>query len=302
MATIVATLNAASPGTQADNVTTDANLTYKVYNDTDSYVAAESFGSHVSDADVTVSAGVVTITNVVEPSGVGNYKIRSIDEAGNEAILSDAFASFLLQDDFTGSTIDTSKWLVTNPDPADIEISQNGTLKLGGLNNLADVTAFSNKVDSVSTFDASGILVLKFDIPVNNATGDGTQFFAIGLSVNGEFDEGFFITRASLGGANAAMRIREGSADTLSETSSGQLLQNSFKIIKAANGDVSYYYWNGSWVQVGVTTSTGITSGNLKAVVTHVNSTTTAPVDELCDREIDNLYVTDADFATLNPA
>lgn len=89
MGTIVATLNAASPGVQADLITTDENLTFKVYNDVDSYTVPEIFGSHVTDSDVVVSAGgVVTISNVVEPPGVTAYKISSVDEAGNESIKS----------------------------------------------------------------------------------------------------------------------------------------------------------------------------------------------------------------------
>lgn len=87
MSTIIADLNG------GDAITADNDLTYKVYNDTDSYAVGEVFGSHVSDSNVSVSAGSVTIINVTEPSGVSAYKISSIDQAGNESILSAAFST-----------------------------------------------------------------------------------------------------------------------------------------------------------------------------------------------------------------
>ena len=62
-----------------------------------------------------------------------DYEVRSYNNLGGDVLGVDynmvtgnivISGSALLQDDFTGATINTSKWLVTNPDPTDIEISQ----------------------------------------------------------------------------------------------------------------------------------------------------------------------------------
>lgn len=143
MATIIATLNAASPGTPADLVTADIDLTYKVYNDLDSYAVAEAFGSHNSDANVSVSGGVVTILNVVD-SGISAFKISSIDEAGNESILSPAVST-----DFK----------------AVLNISQGQFISATGL------TALS-----------TGIIKYEFNMPTIPVT-DGTKIITIGTLV-----------------------------------------------------------------------------------------------------------------------
>lgn len=91
MATINSILNKANPGQPADDNTPDVSLTYKVYNDTDNYTNPQVYGSSISDANVIVSSGSVNIQNVVEPSGVGAYKISSVDAEGKEGPLSLAY-------------------------------------------------------------------------------------------------------------------------------------------------------------------------------------------------------------------
>ena len=87
MATITANLNG------GDTITPDADLTFKVYGLIDNYTTAiATVGSANTDANVSVNAGVVTIENV-DLSLETFIKVTSIDEAGNESELSDAFSS-----------------------------------------------------------------------------------------------------------------------------------------------------------------------------------------------------------------
>lgn len=73
-----------------DAVTANENLTFKLYGSADSYITPiATFGSHLTDANVTVSGDTVVITNI----DVGSetlFKISSLDEAGNESALSTA--------------------------------------------------------------------------------------------------------------------------------------------------------------------------------------------------------------------
>jgi len=81
---IIANLNG------GDLVTPDNKLTYRIYGSADNYASPiATLGSALNDAKVSVTAGIVTIENV----DIGTedvFKIYSVDEAGNEAILSDS--------------------------------------------------------------------------------------------------------------------------------------------------------------------------------------------------------------------
>jgi len=81
---IIANLNG------GDLVTLDNELTYKIYGSADNYASPiATLGSAINDSKVSVANGIVTIDNV----NVGTedvFKISSVDEAGNEAELSDA--------------------------------------------------------------------------------------------------------------------------------------------------------------------------------------------------------------------
>lgn len=76
-----------------DAITADNDLIYKIYGSTDGYVTAiHSSGSHNTDANVTVTAGVVVVSNV-DVGAETLFKISSIDEAANESILSPEFST-----------------------------------------------------------------------------------------------------------------------------------------------------------------------------------------------------------------
>lgn len=76
-----------------DAVTADNDLTYRIYGSTDSYTTPiATKGSHNSDSDVTVTGDVVVLNNVNVGSET-SFKISSVDENGNESVLSDAFTA-----------------------------------------------------------------------------------------------------------------------------------------------------------------------------------------------------------------
>jgi len=81
---IIANLNG------GDLVTPDNELTYKIYGSADNYASPiATLGSAINDAKVSVTSGVVTIDNV-DVGTEDEFKISSVDEAGNEAELSNS--------------------------------------------------------------------------------------------------------------------------------------------------------------------------------------------------------------------
>ena len=82
MATFTLVANIAT----GDETTIGINLTYKIYN---SGVLFLTVGSHTSDSNVTLVGKTVTIRNVVrEDSTSYSFTISQVDEAGNEALIS----------------------------------------------------------------------------------------------------------------------------------------------------------------------------------------------------------------------
>ena len=76
-----------------DLVTPDNELTYKIYGNNDSFASPiATLGSAIDDSKVSVANGIVTIDNV-DVGTENEFKISSVDEAGNESVLSDAFSS-----------------------------------------------------------------------------------------------------------------------------------------------------------------------------------------------------------------
>ena len=74
-----------------DAVTAKNDLIFRIYGATDGYTTPiHTSGSHTSDADVTVTVDSVVIENVDVGSEI-TFKIASVDEAGNEAPLSNLY-------------------------------------------------------------------------------------------------------------------------------------------------------------------------------------------------------------------
>lgn len=297
MATIVATLNAASPGTQADNVTTDVNLTYKVYNDTDSYATAEAFGSHVTDADVTVAAGVVTITNVVEPVGVTDYKISSVDEAGNEAVLSNSLGGsiILYEETFNGTTIDASKWDIIDTSANGLA-SQNDRAQLitdgGGNVPYAELQWDTKTGAEINLTDVS---VVAFDFQITNVV-LGSWWAKVITTEGAQYT----FRRLSGGAANEmTMIIQEPVQGLLNQDVIIPNITSELVSVKFHNNgtETQSYYWDGaSWVALGNPFTSTMTGGNYA-----FSLQLQADASEAKSIYSDNVYLAKENYSTRYP-
>ena len=72
-----------------DETTAAVDLTFKIY---DNGVLYSTVGSHVSDANVTLTGTTVEIRNVSRtPNTAYKFSITQVDEAGNEALISNVY-------------------------------------------------------------------------------------------------------------------------------------------------------------------------------------------------------------------
>lgn len=236
-----------------------------------------------------------------------HYRIKAIGDGSSEDYLDSDYSyisvvtnlsSILLEDDFTGTTINLTKHLVSNPNPSGIVISQNDELILEttGLENI-NINPVGNRVRS-RTSKGSLRQAIAFDVnlDINLAVSPFQMYGQImnptatqwaSLAFNGEF--------ARL----IILNINEQSSGTLYDFLSGVTINNKrWKIFKDIDS-ISFYYWdtgNSQWVQVGATVNT-IFDKSL-----HHNFTVNASDMGQSTLRIDNLYVSDDNYNTLYPA
>lgn len=151
-----------------DALTPDNDLYYRIYGSVDNYTTPISTtGSHVTDANVVIANGIVTIAGI-EVGSSTSYKIVSVNQQGFEAPLSDIFSINLFQDDFSE---DLSLWDVTNPDSGNISIGLvSEQLKLANIGTGSASTNFENNALSNIGKDVSvGISIFAFDMEFDNS-------------------------------------------------------------------------------------------------------------------------------------
>lgn len=274
--------------TSASVVTNDTLASYNVYSDQDGLLdnmtPAEAAAGHV----VSLSDGV-SHSVTVKPVGTSNGEFSAVTSNAVTVDLSGG-STITFEDDFTGTVIDTAKWTVTNT-TAQCTITQNGNL-IFDQDGAESPALYDCKIVSDTGFALTGIVALKFDI--NNTTvaaAEANKIFGLG---NGTHNDSVVIQRVTNDASQTQLIIKEGGANTYVSTVTANYT-GTWKILIAANGDTSFWRWNGaSWTQAGVTTATSLTTGTYYVQGTvggNANSTFT----------VDNVKVADADFATENP-
>lgn len=196
--------------------------------------------------------------------------------------------AILLEEDFVGTTINASKFTVTNTNPAEVSISQNNEL----IFDCSQLSALGpdNKVESVQSFDGGA---MSFRITsANNLTPASSAI-------------GFFIdtgNRAIISPNTATGEVRlfvtAGGSSIYSLTTTGIFVNNKrFKIWISPTNDIEFYHWTTSWVQIGATQNADI--GANKRFVTYAGGNPANPSGARL--KIDDLYVDSTNFTTETP-
>ena len=230
--------------------------------------------STTSPVNIVMNAGKSVIAYFKSLNPFIDYDEEFIPDTGN----------YIMRDLFEGTEIDLSKWAITNPDPTKITFTQNNTLKV--FNTGVGSTSFLTNIIKSIGYMTSG--VIKFSINISISGGSST----FGLYVDSSNRITFSVDQST--GTIIVYEIQGGAVKqqtTLISNSS----TNQFKIVISASNLVTIWQWLGSWVQIG--TDQTYNMGTNKVFYATINATATYQNYI----SIDDLFITNADFNTLNP-
>jgi hypothetical protein len=302
----IITLNRAGYG--ANDGTTPINSSdFKISNFVASGATAlsissvEKFGGGALTGGETVIKVNLNITGT--PDGSETFEIQPTDgssiydDEGSPMAASQTTGTLklydvLFGDIFSGTTIDlTTNWNITSPDNI---FAQSEKLSI----NLNTITA-QNDIESKLTYAASGVKVLKFHCKVDNTIG-GSAF--VGLLSDDQSTDAIRLFAVSSshtvnGRISLNIRLNNTGYNQTDLTINGDILAGvDFKIVVDYSvPNIKFYeYFEGAWVQIG-TTNTNTPA--FEAV--RVSMLTTAASTN--GMEVDDLFLTDYDYSTLNP-
>lgn len=252
------------------------------------------------DTEPTVwTAGVVAVTGATQAIQTGltngllyDFRITARGSGGfsdsppsaEVSATPDVTSIIVMDDDFTGTTIDTGKWAITNPDSI---ISQNDSLLF-----TYSGTAPANRSNYLASLFATGTT---FAVQcTGSGVISGTQRNRFWLNVwDGTSDNEIQLANRADSSDHVRLIIRQGGVsqyDFLTTISQN----NTFKIVRQGD-DVSFYYWNAAWVQIGSTqTVTGLPTSMTPTIMASSGTAVGS-----CN--VDDYYQTNANYNTAVP-
>ena len=267
-------------------VTNDTLDSYNNYSDVDGLLGSMTPAEAAAGKTVTLNDGNVHQVTT-KPVGTANGEFSAVI---SNAVEVDLGSAYLLEDDFTGTTIDTNKWNVTNPSSS-IFITQNNELDVYA-DHTESVSSYTDYIYSNLSFNMATTKCLSFDLKVDN---QNELYWGFGFVINN--DNRIQIQRSTTNG-DIYVQARESAVNIIPAT--GYTLDVStyqrFKLLATAT-DTSIYHWTGaSWNQIA--TSPHSWSTNLTVGATTANQASGSAPTRM---NIDNLFVTDYDYATQTP-
>ncbi len=234
-----------------------------------------------------VSADVITVasngSNITASDGT-----TLVDFPQSTGVVTNAIvATNYLDMPFNGTSIDTSKITISNPNTSTIHFSQNNRLDIV-LDSASSAGYANNRMETVDTYTNDTVISAVLNLS-NNA-----QAYALNFQLNKDINNRIYISPASNGSLTATVGVVQGGV-TLLNTSTGVTINNRWKI-KIISNVVQFYYHNGTaWTKVGSDVTINFAATGFKghfAVDTGAASKTAY---------IDDLYVRSTDWSTLIP-
>lgn len=202
----------------------------------------------------------------------------------------------VMQDDFTGTTIDTSKWTVTNPNSSSLLIEQNEDLRLKIVSNVGTIGAYVDYIESDYTITDGA---LQATIQENYTDNSPNGAFVFGLWIDSS--NSAVILRYNTGNVfNMRLYITVGGVNQYDSGDTGVSLNNTVKITIDASNNIKYWYLSGvdTWTQLGTTQTYDI--GTNKSVI--ITGGKVDGQDTNGDYiSIDDVYLTNEDYDTSTP-
>ena len=237
------------------------------------------------------------ITLYITATGAINDTITVTHDNGDITIDANAItilpAEFiLLSEDFTGTTVNPAKGVITNPNAANLLISQNNKLLFKRITD-PTIGSVSNFWETVSSYPKGAVSVL-----MNREIGYTRSAYVFAW----RFNQGLDYISIQGTGLNNEVRLIIRAADV---TEYNEVISmdtdKRFKITYAANNDIKFWYWSApNWVQIGVTKNFDLTTVNETGVIRLGSNSNVA--DNVNDElSFDELRVTNADYVTEFP-
>lgn len=194
---------------------------------------------------------------------------------------------------FTGTSVDTGKGTITNPDSANLTIAQNGNLRAVRTTDNAVAGSTTNYWRSVNTYTRGVVSCV-----MNKFTGftNSIAYYQYRVDANNHIS----ILKLNAQ-SNAYLRITAGGSDVYTFQSAISIT-NRFRIEYNSSNEIRFKYWTGtSWEDVDATNPVHINNiGAAGNVQFGANSSASDATNDLF--YIDELYVTTQPYTTVTPA
>lgn len=231
-----------------------------------------------------------TVTVSYDPATGSTLSLSGgeLETVTNQAVTNNSIV--LLQEDFTGTTIDTTKGTRTNPQSSDFLISQNDRLLFTRVTDTA-VSTETNYWESVSSFTRGA-----FTVNVDKEIGYTNSIWTFRYFV----DSSNFITMQGSSSPVGTIRVavQSGGGALEYDLHTGISSDNLIKMVYNSSNEISFWYWNvDQWTQMGVTQTVNIgASGKIR-----INGTSNVS-DVAGDRlAFDQLRVTNTNYSSRLP-
>lgn len=295
-----ATMNGAETGTQTLDLVFDEAVTI-----TTAGWSVSASGGAVTVSSVSSGSGTVapklslsrviqsneTLTVSYDPSTGSTVSLATSTELETVSALSVTNHAYEINLEvlFTGTSVETGKGTITNPDTGTLTVSQNGKLLFTRTTDTAVASALTNYWRTVSSYTRG-----TFAFVMNRDTGFTNSAAQMLYRVDANNDLAILKSASS---SNVDLRIRSGGS-TVYSLSTSVSSNNRFRIQYNASNEVVFEYWSGSaWTQMGTTQTVNIgSSGQLQASTN--SSSSDAPSDVF---SFDSIYVTDNIYPTVTP-
>jgi hypothetical protein len=206
--------------------------------------------------------------------------------------LTDESTIILFEDDFAGGTIDTAKW---NSNPSiDIGITQNNELIFTDLTNNGSPASADIDTSGKFTIATSGVTtVLKYTLDQSSLT-DKSSYRTFDFRNAADTNLIRLLRDSTAPNTEGFFLIKEGGSTT-SNIDTNADMGGSWKIVLDGAGTATIYRWEtGAWA------SKGSGSYNEDTYYIRIVRALNSVLNDVW--KIDNVYVTDTDFATENPS
>lgn len=255
-------------------------------------VSAVASGSGTTAPKLTLSRSIASTETVTVSYNTGTGATESLFDLELGTVSAAAVTNNVyvinLEVLFTGTSVETAKGTITNPDAAALTISQNGKLLFTRTTDAAVASGITNFWRTVDSFTRG---TFAFTLNLDS----GFTFSALNVFLRVDANNEIAIFKPS-NSTVVTIRIRVAASATYTLITAISV-NNRFRIDYNAANEVKFYYYNAGWEQMGVTQTANIgASAQLQFSSDSNTSDAAAHV-----ASVDTVYITDKPYAAQTP-